>query len=564
MHRTSTFFACLAVFVLLLASAVANVFFFPLKPIMHWDELVRYAFQGVELPSYSLFRVLSALGGLDNGRTVVFALRFLRTLLPQLSVDAILLVYKNLVLAFNFGAVFFFGRVFFGHTERRFGAWALAFVALAPMFWIQANEVMCEPLAMPLSLLWFLCLHEVLWFDRRLGLSTWATWGILAFTTALFVLTSFQFFLIYGALTGLCITLLCLFNLPRASFVERARPALIAGLVCAAALLFWITTRFHHSIALRLEYVRHLLAVSSFSFNDALIAGMTAYDVFFFGLRTFAWLYFPPLLLLIPAIFELVRRWRDFPIRIRFLILFAVLQVPLYAHGYRKCIQERYFHLPNTIVLLVVAYGLWKAVQRFRAHSVLAQYALGAVVGIYAIFEYGPLYQKLPCFGNLQIYGPYVETSGTCENVRTLFGLMNREQWVRYPHLKTAYYFPHTRPGVLKLPLEVLANTEALLEKGFYPRTLPVTPNYFSQRFLELAYIKKFKEPVPDAKGPSLLISLSFPESSPYNSRIYSVLEEQSEAKALALWKEEVEAKAHTLIVEKRTPDFTLLAAKIF
>jgi len=551
---------------------IANHYFFPLKVLYHWDEAIRYVHPGLDQHHYSIGEIFSALSGsADKGRLNVFILRIIRNFFPE-NMTAALITYKNLILGFNVMAVAWFSKKVLKIGSMAGILFVTTFFLAAPMTWIQANEVMSEPLALPLALLWIgFVTHE---WESTL---TFPLFAKLTLCSLLLLFANFNI-LIQVVLFAFLAGILLLF-LQNASVEVRLRRLAGASVFTAGAtalaLLLWFVSHWNQVPFLNQVYFLIRPFMTELTFPEPLIPVFdTTAGRLLFGLRNFGWLSFPALILLIPSGWTLIRRFRDLPETARFSILSPLIAIPLAAKAYATNSQARYHHLTNTLLLLAVAYGLYLFICQLRelkgaffrreVVSRLANTTALALLLGYVVTEYAPLYATLGSQANVQLGGVYNGDKADADHPRSFFSLLPRTRLVTFPYLSYRAHLPNRtseQPDISKLKEKIAG----LLEKGLYPCVSPsVMPNYLNQKSMELLYYEKFGEyPSPPIEGmPVQYLSVSFPEGSVYDAAIYSMLDKRSQSSSLKAWEEEVGNRPHTMTFEENTGDVTLLVAQ--
>lgn len=554
-----------SVIVILIAVVWINLYVLPLKPLglMHWDESVRYG-----LPAFDGSSILR--NGMDNGRINLLCLMVLNQLFSW-SVQTKILIFKNIVLFFNIGVLFFYCKNILKTSSWFWPYFCVICFLLTPMVWIESNENMVEPLALGMMLLWITQVSEAYRTVKKDLKEKSRFFLTLTAVGYLFVLESFQFFLIFLGISGLVLFLILFFEYKnkKKSLTEGFFLLAFVGMSGLISLWLWFMTH-SGTISEQIYYLNQMVFGEAGNSHPELANGMNRFQILTFGLRCFCWMYFPAIFLIPIAIGYIYKNAEKFDFKGRYVLLVSGITPFIFAYGYQGNTQDRYHYLPNILVLIVILLGIFSFVEdvlvgkvRFRLFGTLP---ILVFILFYISSEYLPIYQSLGCLANNQVFGIYAGDRAECSEIRALFGSVKRTSLVEYPHLDYRTSFPNSQPGQDNTPLfKALEKAINTLEKEFMPVAMPNNPNYFCQSSLLMHFLQKFGElpqkQISDSQW--IVISLSFPAQSIFNNVVYSHLEHHSDEAALSQWRREVEPQPHEILVDERTPDYTLLIAKV-
>jgi hypothetical protein len=297
---------------------------------------------------------------------------------------------------------------------------------------------------------------------------------------------------------------------------------------------------------------------------------MNIVDTYLFGLRSFFWLFFPAVLLVVPALLALLLRWRRYSDSVKFLICLPILQVPIFAYAVRFNLQERYHYLHNMLLLITVGFLSFDGIlfawrkwgTKLLAGRGLRIVALTVFVGYFAA-EYLPLYLHLPDYENASS-STVIYDGDRCngDQVRCFFGLVKRSSIVTFSSLSYRNRFPYcSTQGRVSTTCRRLNTIRASLRWPYFPMDLPNNPSYCNWNSLLLMFIEKFGSLPPDSirTRAQMYISLSFPPNSPFSSTAYSGYECKSDQKAQEAWRDLEEKHGLKTVLAESTPEYRLL-----
>jgi len=545
---------------------VANVYFFPLKELMHWDEIARYSLPGVKKLSFSWPRVFAPVLLTGNGVIGISVLRLIRNL-TDTQTTTVFLIYKNLWFVLTLATVFWFARCV-SKPEKRVATtvvMVLAFLA-TPMTWIQANEIMCEPMVLPFCLI---CFGIILRSLREQELTTQQA-VLFIVSGVLFFIGSRQFFIL---IIGSALLSLGLFTIPNLwRWLRGAAPTwslkllLKLSFLSGGIFLIWACTRWEGVLYVYQDLVK-LSRVQGYDWSY-LMFGMTSTDKWLFGYRTLMWLHFPALLLVVYGAYSAIRRFNQLEHTQRYSVCFLCISALVFAMAYRNVPQSRYYYLPNTLLVLLMSPFIYFSLRaQFVRKAAWVRWSLLLAIGLYSVTEYMPIYQRLSCLANLQVGGLYLNDSGNCQSARTLMGLSKRESIVRMSHLEYSYYFPYARPEVPKHPKRAIQTLLSKLQPETSYRVYPWGPNYFFQATADLYYMDTFgQEPPGQLTSKEVLLSLSMPNDSPQTNSFYQATIAQEsgildQSQLIDRWESETRERKGKILLDLRTPDYTVLAS---
>jgi len=556
-----------ATFVFLVGAISANTWFFPLKPAMPWDEIIRYVFPGINPSNPFVPGTNPGIPtALVNGRTISFALGQLSSLFPG-PFESVFYIYKNIVLLAGFAAAAGLGYCFYSGSRITGAAISALAFSLAPMTWIQANDIMVEPLDFPLAAAWLAAMSVLVRQNGNPARKTALTAATMTMLCYLMVMTSVQFFIAH-VLAGLAALVVsnALIQKHRIKTTIRMLPIILIPPAIAFAL--WFFSHGGHNLAAHLGILGMQLSASTLNI-DALATGMNIFDRYLFGLRSFSWMFFPALVLLIPVYFGIRKTLASRPAPQQlFLAAAAVIQPVLYAYAYRGNMQERYRYFPNMFLLCIFAClalaGAKEMVGRYGRKRIIPACLLVLMIAT-AAHDYASAARELPCLANLQVFSFYEKDRATCDRIKTALGLVRKNAVVTFPHISYANKFPTARPGRERPRIrEVLDKIRAKLPQNAIPSAPGDNPNFLSSTSLWLMYIEKFGAPPPAGGNvPRMLVALAFPAGSPFLSTPYTLLERHSEEASAAEWTRLTLDRQISELVTEKNADYVLRMALI-
>jgi len=550
----------------------AGELYFPLKTAMHWDEVARYAYPGAEPVAggfwAGLLGVLGTFGeSFENGRTAVAFMRLVRALTGCRPEDAFY-TYRLFTFVFSLVAAAWFVR-------RAGGVWACFLYLLAPALWIQAGEVMREPLFLPLALFWFGLAAGPASGRARPPAPWFGDAVFMVLLCWLMLMTNVQFTIITVCVTALVNVIMVFPAGIRGGRGSWWVPLVVLAGVVELGAVAWFFSHPSHSFDQMIGYFAGYFTDAA-NVRYTLPPGAAFHEKYLFGLRSFLWLCMPSLPVVLLALAGLAAKWRSksalAPAE-KFMLLVVAVQLPLYAFGFSHNIQDRYHYLPGMFMLLVLSRYLpagvtavcerWRALRALRAKRAAWAFAFGAFAACWVAYDYYSVFKELPCFANLHDYTFYRGDTAACDETRTAFGLVKRRWFVSFPHHSYLGRFPNARPGAGYPPSnEPLDRVRSALVKDMYPVALSHNPNYLAQQALMLMYLEKFGVP-PVERGARgvFLVGLGFAPASPYISFSYGPYEGHSLQKLEEEWRIRLAGRKHEVLVDAVTPAYTL---KIF
>ncbi len=524
----------------------------PLKPWMHADEMERFAYPGFLRGWGSVTEALqSPFDWIDNGRTLHWIFWSLRPF--SSNPDFLVAAYKTLISVLMLLGVYFTSRTIFTARGRSAAVSLTTGFAFSIAALLQSNEVMTEPICLALFLFWLpIFLSRV--FEKTLRQEP-LEW-VICFALPVFILyASFQFFLFLIGTAGLSALLLV-----RGASRRALRNLVIIGLGCGIAFALYLWTGGGGRRTFVWNYASAIQVFSAFD-----VGTDTWLQRYSFGLRTFFWMHFTPILLTPVALYGIYRLIRPVQLWPSFFAVFTLLALVSSAVAYRGALHPRYFFLSNCFLTIWFWAGLYVAAQ--DAYRRLPRGAFAVLAGLAAalfITDSIDLMKRLPSFASTLSFPMYSDRADYHLS-RTGFGLIPRTALVTPPYRSALLYYPNKIPGQTNDGIFILSEK---ISEHLPEDTRPVyaveNPNYFMNGVLALLYFRRFGHWPPNSeRAPRCLVAVWLPPTSSQISVAYAGFENKSEAGSLRnLTNARAQAGAEVLFHE-RTPEYGLEMIRI-